>query len=90
MPLLFVGAVDVLRVALAEMFHEQCGAACLGGREQQVYVIGHQDIGVHGTTELVGKLAEVMQVVLVVLFGMKADGAIIATPDDVPGDAGEG
>jgi len=49
-----------------------------------------QHIGVHGAAELVGKLFQVVQVELVVLFGMKADGAIVASLDDVPRNAGEG
>ena len=43
-----------------------------------------------GATELVGELFEVMQVELVVLFAVETDRAVIATLDDVPGNAGEG
>ena len=72
------------------MLHQSPGAVCFGWREQQVYVIGHQHIGVYGAAKLVGKLFQVVQVELVVLFGMKADGAIVAALNDVPSNAGEG
>ena len=72
------------------MLHEQSGTVGFCWREQQVYMIGHQHIGVHGAAELVGKLFQVLQVELVILFSMKADGAIVAALDDVPRNAGKG
>ena len=50
----------------------------------------YQHIGMDDAAELVGKLFEVMQVELVVLFAVETDGAVVAAPNDVPGDAGEG
>ena len=55
-----------------------------------MHMVGHQHVGVDGATELVGKLFEVVQVELIVLFAVETDGAVIAALDDVPGNAGEG
>lgn len=52
-------------------------------------VIGHQDVGMHGTAEAAGKLPKVMQIEPVVFFGEEANRAIIAPLDDVPGNAGK-
>ena len=49
----------------------------------------YQHIGMDDAAELVGKLFEVMQVELVVLFAVETDGAIVAALNDVPGNAGE-
>ena len=84
------GAVDVLHVALSQVFHQQDGALFARVCEQQMYVVGHQHVGMDGATELVGELFDVLQVELVVLFAVETDRAVIATLDDVPGNAGEG
>ena len=52
-------------------------------------MVRHEHIGMYGASEPVGEFLEVVQVVLVVGFGMKADRAVIAALDDVPGNAGE-
>ena len=52
-------------------------------------VVGHQHVGVKRTAELVGKLLEVMQVELLVVFGMKADRTIVASLNDVPRNTGK-
>ena len=53
-------------------------------------VVGHQHVGVDGATELVGKLFEVVQLELIILFALETDRALIAALEDVPGNAGEG
>ena len=85
-----IGAIDVLHVALAQVFHQQPSAVFSLGCEQQMHVVGHQHVGVYRAAELVGKLFEVVKVKLVVLFAVETDGAIVAALDDVPGNAGKG
>ena len=68
-----VGAVDILDVTLSEVFHQQGCAVWILWGEQQVDVVGHQHVSVNNAVELVGKFLQVMQVELVILFGMKAD-----------------
>ena len=53
-------------------------------------VVGHQHVGVDGATELVGKLFEIVQLELIILFAMETDRAVIAALEDVPVNAGEG
>ena len=48
------------------------------------------NIGVYRAAELVSELFEVVQVKLVILFAVEADGTIVATLNDVPRNAGEG
>ena len=53
-------------------------------------MVGHQHAGVDGATELVGKLFEIVQIELIVLFAVETDRAVIAALEDVPRNAGEG
>jgi hypothetical protein len=61
-----VGAVDILHVALAQMFHEQSRAMLCGGCEQQVYVICHQAPGVKAALVFGGLFCGDFQEILVV------------------------
>lgn len=49
-----VGAVDVLHIALPEVLHHEGGAVFSLRGDQQVNVVGHQDIGVNQAAVLVG------------------------------------
>lgn len=53
-----------------------------------MHVVGHQYVGVNGAAKFGGKFFKVMQVGLVILFGMKTRRTIITALDDVPWDAG--
>ena len=83
-------SVDVLHVALPQVFHQHSGAIFARACEQQVNVVGHQHAGVDGATELVGKLFEIVQLELIILFAVETDRAVIAALQAVPGNAGEG
>ena len=84
-----VGAVDILHVALTQVFHQQRGAIGLFRREQQVHVIGHKHIGMHSAAKALGNFSQEVQIEAVVFVAEKANGAVIPSLDDMPGDAGE-
>ena len=71
------------------MLHEQHSAVFLCRREQQVDMVGHEDVSVDFTAELVGELFEVVEVALIVRFSVEANSAIDSALDDMPGDAGK-
>jgi hypothetical protein len=52
-------------------------------REQQVYMIGHQHIGVDGAAAIASRLFEPMEVALIVLLGKEAWLAVDAALNDV-------
>ena len=49
-----------------------------------MHVIGHQHVGMDGSTEFGGEFLKGMQVELVTLFGIETDRAIVAALEDVP------
>ena len=55
-----------------------------------MHVVGHQHAGVDGATKLVGKLFEIVQLELIILFAPETNRAVIAALQAVPGNAGEG
>jgi hypothetical protein len=52
-------------------------------------MIGHQHIGMDGAAEALGLFGQVVEVAAVVFLSVKAHRAVVATLDDVPGDAGD-
>jgi hypothetical protein len=42
--------IHVLRIALRHILHEARASIVVGRREQNVHVIGHEDVAVHGAT----------------------------------------
>lgn len=58
-------------------------------RHQQVHVVGHQYIGVHVAVAGQCDFAQVLQVALVVDSAEEAGLAVVATLDDMLGDAGQ-
>ena len=48
----FIGAINILHKALTKMLHHPGRPACLLGSQQDVDVIGHQAVGVNGTSVL--------------------------------------
>ena len=53
-----------------------------------MHVVGHQYVSMNGAAKLGSEFFKVMQVELVILFGMETRRTIIAALDDVPWDAG--
>lgn len=84
-----IPGIDAAHVASSQRLHHPGYLARRLRRDQQVHVVGHQDIGVDDTVLLQCGLAQVGQVTSVVGFGKEAGQAIIAALDDVPGDPGE-
>ena len=46
-------------------------------------MIGHEDIGMNGTAKLEGEFLQLVEIAAVVLIGIKAGRAIVATLDEV-------
>jgi len=78
-----------LHVASAEgddEFGDGCG---IGGGDEQVHVVGHQDIGVQGAMFFVQGFVKPVQVGVVVLFGEEARLAVVTALHDVQRDVVE-
>lgn len=52
-------------------------------------VISHQHVGVKHAAKLIGELFQIMEIKLIVVFGMEADRAIVTPLNDVPRNTGE-
>lgn len=66
------------------------GAVGLLRRYQQMHVVGHQHVRLDRAAEQAREFFQVVQVQRVVLVGEEAGAAVVATLDDVCGDAGKG
>ena len=83
-----VDAIDVLHVALSQVLHQQRGPIAPARREQQVHVVGHQDIGVDRAYVARRQLLQMVEIAAVVVIGKEAGAAIVPTLDDVQWGAG--
>jgi len=83
-----VGTVDVLHVALAEVLHQQCRTLMFLMRQQQVDIIGHQDIGMNQAAMLLSLFTPGIEIAPIIIFGIETSRAVITPLDDVPGNAG--
>ena len=54
-----------------------------------MHVIGHEHVGVDGTTEALGQFSQEIQIEAIIVIREEAHRAVVAALDDVPGDAGE-
>jgi len=54
-----------------------------------VNVIGHQHVGVDAAVEAAGETGQFVQITSVVFLRAEAHAAVVASLDDVPGDAGD-
>ena len=63
-----VGAVHVLHIALSEVLHEQARAVRLFRGEEQVDMVGRQDVGMHRAAKAGGVRFQVMAVENVVVL----------------------
>ena len=52
-------------------------------------MVGHQYISVNGAAEATRQRIKMLKVEQVILLGMKTNGAVVTTLDDVPGNAWE-
>ena len=84
-----VCAVDVLPIALTEVLHHQGGAVGFFWRQQQVDMMGHQHLSVNRAAEARGELSQFVEIAVVIFFCLETNRAVIATLDDMPGDAGQ-
>src|SRR5690606_416036 len=84
-----VAVVDVANVAPAERLHQPRQGAWLPWGQQQVHVVGHQHVGVHGAVQLQREVPQVIQVAMPVDVGEEAGLAVVAALDDVLGETGE-
>jgi len=84
----FVAAVDVLDITTPNGLHEP-GYAGLGlGADQQVNVVGHEDVGMNGAVPIGSRLFEPVEVAVVVLLGKEAGLSVDAALDNMLGQAG--
>jgi len=77
-----------LHVAPADGLHELGGSGLGLGRDQQVDVVGHQDISVNDTVPIGSRFSQPVEVTVVVLLGKKAEFSVDAALDNVPGYSG--
>jgi hypothetical protein len=84
-----VAVVDVADVSPPQRLHEAGDLSAAGRRHQQVDVIGHQYIGMHGTAFTQRDLLEILQVALAVHVSEKAGLAVIAALDHMLRDTWE-
>jgi hypothetical protein len=84
-----VGAVDILHVALTQVFHQQGRAIGFVWCEQQVHVIGHQYVSMNRAAKALVQFGQGIQIESVVFVGEEAHRTVFPSLDDVPRDAGE-
>jgi hypothetical protein len=68
---------------VAQPLHQLAGAGVIARREQQVHMVGHQDVGVQRATAVEGALAQHVEVGQVVVPGSEAGSAVIPSLDDM-------
>lgn len=78
-----ISVIDVLDIAATDGLHDLGKAGGVIRREQQVGMIGHQHIRVHGTAMLATGFLETLPVERIILLGKEGDTAVIPTLDDV-------
>ncbi len=78
-----VGMVDIADIAPAERLHHLTDPGHGGWCQQQMDVVGHQDIGMYRNMIFSGGFAEALQVEVVIVISVETRLAIIATLDDV-------
>ena len=83
-----VAAVDVLDVAPPECLHELGDPGPGFGADQQVDVVGHEDVGVEGAMPIGSRFLKPVEVAVVVLLGKEAGLSVDATLDDMLRQAG--
>lgn len=84
-----VVAVDVLDVAPAERLHEAGGPVGGAGRDEQMDVVGHEDVGVDDAAPVGSRFLEPVEVAVIVLLGEEAGLAIDASLDEVLRNSGK-
>jgi len=77
--------IEVRNVAASQLLHQASNAAFLDRRGQEVYVIAHEDVGVHVATEPFGLLAQVSKELSIMDFQNEARASVDAALDDVLG-----
>ena len=65
------------------MLHQKRRTVIFGSRHEQMHVIRHQHVCVHGTGELEGKFAQMIEVKGVIYLVEKTGGAVVAALDQV-------
>src|ERR1035437_2407469 len=83
-----VSLADVARVTLAQGAHQAGDATRAGGRQEKVYMVAHQHIGVHGAAEAGGVPAEPAEVRDAVLITEEARRPQMAALDHMQRVAG--
>ena len=81
--------VDIAHIAAAERLHRRWHRSGLLAGEQQVHMVGHRHIGMHGNSELERKFVQILQVGCPVDVGKEAWLPAISPLHDMLGDAGE-
>lgn len=81
--------VDVAHVAATERLHQRRRRARVLAGQQQMHMVGHQHIGMHGDAELERQLPQVLQIARPVDVGEEARLPIIAPLHDVLGNTGK-
>src|SRR5882672_1809487 len=84
-----VRAVHVLHIALPQMLHQQRGAVLACGCEQQVYVIGHEHVGVNNAAKLPGKLFQMTKIKRVIFISVEAGAMVVAPLDQMQREASQ-
>ena len=57
--------------------------------KQQVYVVGHQHVGVYRAAKALGLLGQIIAITPVVAFSVKTYRAVVAALDDMPRHVGD-
>jgi hypothetical protein len=76
-------AIEVLDIVLPEAAHEEAWPCRVSRRQQEMYMIGHQDIGMHLACGLDGILAGEREIDHVVGIACEAGASIVTALDDV-------
>ena len=81
--------IDVGNVLTADVLHHAAQGLMRLGRDEQVHMVGHQDIGMDLAAPAAGGLGEPPEIGPVVVVGEKDGLAVVTALDDVGGDAGK-
>jgi len=82
-------AIEKPRVIARERVHQPRQRPCLTRRQQQMYVVAHQHVGMQPATEPPQRLPQALQIALTVKIVQKARQAVVAPLHHVLRNAGK-
>lgn len=78
-----ISLVDAADISPSQRLHHSADRPARRGRDEQVYVVRHQDVGVNGAAFAEGDVPEVVSIAEVVRVGEEAGLAIVSVLDDM-------